>query len=291
MLRPRFQRTIRQPASVAGFGYWSGQDVRVEFRPAEAGTGIVFVRDDLGPEASLVARAEHRTDVPRRTNLCHQSVQFEMVEHAMAALAGLQIDNCIVGVDQPELPGLDGSAKAFVEALDSVGVVEQAVEVPQLEITEVVRLTDGESWVEARPVNDGSYRIRFELDYPFDAVIGRQSVETEVTPDLFRHHLSPCRTFVLEREAQALVQQGLGSRVTPQDLLMFSSTGPVQNELRFENECARHKALDLVGDLALTGCQIVGQVIAYRSSHKLNAALAKELTARFLTVAPLEASA
>ncbi|NOY42930.1 MAG: UDP-3-O-[3-hydroxymyristoyl] N-acetylglucosamine deacetylase [Planctomycetes bacterium] len=286
MLRSRRQRTICEPVSVEGFGYWRGHDVRVEFRPAPAGSGIVFVRDDIGPEARIAARAEYRIDVPRRTNLQFEGVQVEMVEHAMAALAGLQIDNCEVGVDQSEMPGCDGSSLAFVEALDSVGTVEQDAEVSLLEITEVVRLTDGEAWVEARPSAEGQYRIEFELDYPYDDVIGRQSVAMEVTPERFRRDLAPCRTFILEREAEALVQQGLGSRVTPQDLLIFSDEGPVDNELRFENECARHKALDLIGDLALAGGQIEGQIVAYRSSHKLNAALARELEVRFSSVAP-----
>lgn len=286
MLRSRLQRTISEPVAVEGFGYWSGLDVRVEFRPAPAGSGIVFVRDDIGLEARIAARAEYRIDVPRRTNLRLGGVLVEMVEHAMAALAGLQIDNCEVGVDQSEMPGCDGSSLAFVEAFDSVGTVEQDAEVSLLEITEVVRLTDGESWVEARPAVDGRYRIEFELDYPYDEVIGRQSVAMEVTPERFRRDLAPCRTFILEREAKALIQQGLGGRVTPQDLLIFSDDGPVENDLRFENECARHKALDLIGDLALAGSQIEGQIVAYRSSHKLNAALARELVERFSSVAP-----
>jgi len=291
MLQSRLQRTISQPVAVEGFGYWSGLDVRVEFRPASAGTGVVFVRDDIGPDARIAARAEYRVDVPRRTNLIQNGVQVEMVEHVMAALAGLQIDNCEVGVDQSEMPGCDGSSLAFVEALDSVDIVEQDAEVTRLEVTEVVRLSDGESWVEARPAVDGAYQIEFELDYPYDAVIGRQTVAMEVTPERFRRELAPCRTFVLEREAKALVQQGLGSRVTPRDLLMFTDHGLVENQLRFENECARHKTLDLIGDLALTGSQIVGQIVAHRSSHKLNAALAKELAGRYLSVAPLGVTA
>ncbi len=291
MLQPRLQRTISQPVTVEGFGYWTGRDVRVEFRPAEAGEGIVFVRDDIGSDARVEARAEYRADVPRRTNLCFEGVEAAMVEHAMAALAGLQIDNCEVGIDQAEMPGCDGSSLTFVEALDSVETVDQNAEVAQLEITEIVRLSDGESWIEARPVVDGGYRIEFELDYPYDAVIGRQSALIEVTPERFRQEIAPCRTFILEREAEALVRQGLGSRVTPSDLLMFSDHGLVGNELRFKNECARHKALDLIGDLALTGCQIVGHIVAHRSSHKLNAALARELVTRFSTVAPLGATA
>jgi len=289
---PRLQCTISQPVAVSGYGFWSGVPVRVEFRPAAAGRGVTFVRDDLGSQACVPARVEYRLDVPRRTNLRLGDVQVDMVEHILAALAGLQIDNCEVGVDAVEMPGCDGSSLAFVEALQSVGTVQLDEPACELEITETIRLSRGESWIEARPASRGEFRVEFQLDYPRDPVIGRQSVELEVTSETFCQELANCRTFVLEREARMMVQQGLGTHVSPQDLLVFNEQGPIDNALHFENECARHKALDLVGDLALTGCEIVGQVIAYRSSHMLNAALARELLSRSTAgVTPLRASA
>ena len=287
----RLQRTIRRPVTVAGFGFWSGRDVRLEFRPAPAGAGVTFVRDDIGPEARVPARVNHRTDVLRRTNLRRRGVEVEMVEHVLATMAGLKIDNCVIGVDQPEMPGCDGSALAFVQALDSVGTTEQEAEVPLLEITEEIRLGSDQSWIEAHPSPDGNYSVEFELDYPNDAVIGRQSAALDVTPDRFRSEIAPSRTFVLRREAEELIRRGLGSRVTPHDLLIFDEHGPVENQLRFDNECARHKALDVIGDMALTGCEISGHIVAYRSGHQLNAALAKDLITEFASFAPLRASA
>ncbi len=291
MLNSRVQHTISRPVEVAGFGYWSGQEVLVAFRPASVGAGITFVRDDLGPEARIPARVEHRLDVPRRTNLSLGDVKVEMVEHILAALAGLQIDNCEVGVDRAEMPGCDGSALAFVEALDSVGVEPQDAEVACLEVTEVVRLTSDEGWIEARPARDGKYSVEFEVDYPQDSVIGRQLAAVDVTPDRFRREIAACRTFVLQREAEAMVRRGLGSRVTPKDLLVFDERGPIENTLRFGNECARHKVLDVIGDMALTGCAIAGQIVAYRSGHKLNAALVEALVTRFAGMPPLRATA
>ncbi|MCG8451305.1 MAG: UDP-3-O-acyl-N-acetylglucosamine deacetylase [Pirellulales bacterium] len=287
----RLQQTISRPAIVSGYGYWSGNDVRVEFRPAEANAGITFVRDDLGSQARVPARAEYRMQVPRRTNLSYQGVQVEMVEHIMAALAGLQIDNCEVGVDQAEMPGCDGSSLAFVQALDAVGVVQQTAAAHRIEITESVRLASGASWIEAHPDPARKYSLEFELDYPHDAVIGQQAIAVEMTPDQFRREIAPCRTFVLQREAEAMIRQGLGKRVTPRDLLVFDEQGPVENVLRFENECARHKTLDVIGDMALTGCEIAGRIVAHRSSHQLNAALAGELVSRFATVQSLRATA
>ena len=291
MSYPRFQRTISQPVAVSGYGFWSGNPVQVEFRPAAVGSGITFVRDDLGPEVMIPATAEHRIDVPRRTNLSCAGVQVEMVEHILSALAGLQIDNCEVGVTAAEMPGCDGSALHFVQALDRAGREQQHESVQPLEVTERVRLTNGESWIEARPARGDAFRVEFRLDYPHDPSIGRQQVSLGVSPATFREELASCRTFVLKREADAMLKQGLGTHVTSQDLLVFDEQGPIDNPLRFANECARHKALDLIGDLALTGSQIVGHIVAYRSSHQLNAALATELLTQFSPATPLRASA
>ncbi len=285
------QRTVRRSVSVQGTGYWGGRLVNVEFRPASVDSGITFVRDDLGPAARVPARAEYRIDVPRRTNLNCQGVQVDMVEHILATLAGLRIDNCDVGVDQIEMPGCDGSSLDFVKAIDLVGGVEQAREVTRLEVLETVRHTCGDSWIEARPSHSGRYSVQFELDYPSDSVIGRQTARVNVTPEEFRREIAPCRTFVLQREAEEMVHRGLGTQVTPRDLLVFDDQGPIDNQLRFTNECARHKALDVIGDMALTGCEIVGQIVAHRSGHRLHAALAGELVERFKNAASLSASA
>jgi len=287
----RLQRTISRPVAVGGYGFWSGEPVQVEFRPAAADSGITFVRNDLSNQARIPAKIEHRLDVARRSNLSCDGATVEMVEHILAALAGLQIDNCEIRVDSAEMPGCDGSSQAFVQALDAVGVEEQPEKVRQLVITEPVRLQKGKSWIEALPATHARLRVEFQLDYPDDPIIGRQSISLAISPDSFRQELAPCRTFVLEREADAMIRQGLGKHVTPQDLLLFGKYGPVENRLRFENECARHKTLDLMGDLALTGCEIVGQVIAYRSSHQLNAALASELVWQFSERMPLRATA
>lgn len=286
----RQQRTIRRTVAVLGFGYYSGKDVRVEFRPAPAGAGITFVREDLGFGARIPARCENRYEVPRRTCLRVGNAQVEMVEHILATLAGLQIDNCEIGVDQAEMPGCDGSAMAFVAAVESVGAVEQAAEVNRLEITEHVTMSSGDSHIEAFPASGDSYTLDYTVDYPNDPVIGYQVASFDITPELFRDEIAPCRTFVLQREADELLRAGLGKRVRSHDLLIFDEQGPVNNRLRFENECARHKALDVIGDLALTGCEIAGRVVAHRSGHRLNAAFAQELVSRFAGVA-LKASA
>jgi UDP-3-O-[3-hydroxymyristoyl] N-acetylglucosamine deacetylase len=286
----RLQRTIRRPVAVLGFGYHTGQDVRVEFRPAPVGAGITFVREDLGLDARVAAYCDNRIEVPRRTCLEVDGVRVEMVEHILAALAGLQVDNCEIRIDRPEMPGCDGSAMAFVAAVESVGTVEQGAEVNRLEITEHVSVSHGDMIIEAFPSPSDSYSVEYTVDYPQDPVIGYQVAHVEVTPEIFREEIAPCRTFVLQREADEMLRAGLGKRVGSHDLLIFGDHGPVNNRLRFDNECARHKALDVIGDLALTGCEIVGHVVAYRSGHRLNAAFAQELLRRFASVT-LKASA
>ena len=273
----RYQNTIAEPVTVSGFGYWSGLDVRVEFRPAPAGSGVVFVRTDLGCPRRIRAVVANRVEVPRRTTLRTPTATVEMVEHVMASLAGLQIDNCEIWVDRAEMPGCDGSSRSFVDALRSTRRVRQAAPRQTVTVTETVRVGDDICWVEARPANTAGLSIRYLLDYGNEGPIGRQTIDVVLTPRTFDEELASARTFVLKHEAEWLREQGLGERVTCNDLLVFNDVGPVGNRLRFHDECVRHKTLDLIGDLALAGCDIEGRIVAYRSGHRLNAELVRTL--------------
>ncbi len=288
LVRP--QQTIASRASVAGFGYWSGKDVRIEFRPAPIGAGVTFVRSDLGPAARIPASIGHRVDCPRRTNLRRGDASVDMVEHVLAALAGLEIDNCDVWTNQPEMPGVDGSAAPFVDALLRAQVVAQSAPANVLEVTRPIRVGDDDCWFEARPATDGRCHVEFHLEYDNCPAIGRQVARAAVTPEVFRRELAPCRTFVLASEAEQMRSQGLGERVTSRDLLVFDDAGPIDNRLRFPNECARHKALDVLGDLALAGVRLVGRFVACRSGHRLHAELTRQLAQR-IAAAPLRATA
>ena len=262
---------------MAGFGYWSGQDVTVEFRPAAPGAGIAFVRGDLTGSPAIPAAAERRVEVPRRTTLAAGSASVEMVEHILAALFSLGIDNCEIHVTAQEMPGCDGSALPFVEAIAAAGIVEQPAVRRRLIVTDVTRVGNEESWVEARPSTSGELQVKYRLDYGPQSAIGRQTIELAVDVKTFCRELAPARTFLLEEEAQWLKSRGLGTRVTNRDLLVYGPEGVIENELRYADECVRHKALDLVGDLALAGCPVIGQIAAYKSGHRLNAELVKVL--------------
>lgn len=279
MYTARNQRTIAAPAVVRGVGYWSGEDVRVEFRAAPADTGIVFVRGDLPNAPRIPATVEHRIEMPRRTVLQRGDASVEMIEHIMAALVGLQVDNCEIWVDRTEMPGCDGSCLPFVEAIKAVGIVEQNAVRRQQVIRRTIRLGGPESWVEARPCCSGQTVLKYELDYGSGNSIGRQSLEVSLSPRHFHMNLAPSRTFVLESEAAAMKAQGLGQRATFKDLLVFGANGPIGNPLRFPDECVRHKLADLIGDLALAGCDLIGRFTAFRSGHRLNAELVRAIVA------------
>ena len=281
-MSPVFDRSLRQQstlvdcATVSGFGYWSGEDVRLEFRPAAVNTGITFVREDLPGAPRIPARVHLRDDKPRRTNLEFDSHCVEMVEHVMAALAGLQIDNCEVWTTASEMPGCDGSSLPFAKALKAAGRQLLSAPQPRFVVSEVVRVGDHESWLEARPASQGM-TVEYHLDYGQDSSLTAQSACQLVNSSSFLETLAPARTFVLQHEADHLRSLGLGLRVTSQDLLVFGPDGPIENHLRFADECARHKALDMVGDMALCGVELVGHFIAHRSGHRLNAELGSRL--------------
>jgi UDP-3-O-[3-hydroxymyristoyl] N-acetylglucosamine deacetylase len=263
---------------VTGFGYWSGLDVHVEFHPAPADAGIVFVRRDLEPPFRIPATVYNRIEIPRRTTLAVAGVRVDMVEHIMAALAGLRIDNCEVWVDQPEMPGCDGSSLPFVEVLRNAGIVSQCAVRQQHRIDRRIRVGDDSCWVEVRPHSHDGLCLQCLIDYGPSGPIGRQAFQLLVTPESFAGELAAARTFLLEQEAAWLRSQGLGLRVTSRDLLVFNERGPVDNPLRFADECVRHKTLDLVGDLALAGVDLIGQVTAHCSGHRLNAELVAALS-------------
>lgn len=277
MLPDGRQRTLARTAAVSGFGYWSGQDVHVEFRPAPPDTGVVFVRGDYETPVKIPALVENRVESPRRTELRAGGVSVAMVEHILAALSGLQIDNCEVWVDAEEMPGCDGSSLPFVEALLGAGIEQQASPRTYLVVRDITRIGNEDAWIEARPGRPGELSVKYRLDYGRENPIGRQTLAMTLSPEAFQRELAPCRTFLLKAEAEWLQSQGLGQRATTSDVLVFGDEGPIDNPLRFPDECVRHKVLDLVGDLALAGCQFVGQVTAHRSGHRLNADLVRVL--------------
>lgn len=277
MQRNRLQTTIRQAVQLGGRGYWNGRDVQLEFRPAEENTGITFIRKDCPNRPRIQANVLNRVKGPRRTTLVSGGTCVEMVEHVLAALAGMRIDNCEIHVDQAEMPGCDGSADAFVRSLLQAGIEQQASPKTVWSIRDVIRVGNEHSWIQCEPSPTGNMELGYQLHY-WQPSIGRQEFSCVNTPEIFQKEIARARTFLLQSEANLLQQQGLGLHVSYDEILVFEdSFGPIGNELRFSNECARHKVLDMIGDFALVGADIEGRFTAYRSGHHLNSQMANAL--------------
>ena len=276
----RRQQTICTTVDVQGTGYITGKQVRLRFRPASVDTGVVFVRTDLGAHACIPARYEQVTGTARRTTIGQPPVAVTLVEHVLAALSGLRIDNCLVEIDGPEPPGLDGSAQAFVNALLEAGTDTQSAQRPIWSVAQPVIYQTPDATIGLHPAERPELRISYLLDYGPESSIQWQISTQTITPGSFASQLASCRTFLTEDEAVALRNQGLGSRTAVTDLVVFGRRGPISNRLRFANEPARHKILDIIGDLSLIGCDLYGHIVAFRSGHPHNVELLRLLSHR-----------
>jgi UDP-3-O-[3-hydroxymyristoyl] N-acetylglucosamine deacetylase len=270
MQQIRFQQTIEHMAQVSGRGYWSGRPVTLSFLPSKPNSGIVFKRVDLPGRPEIQAIASNRRDTNLRTTLVNQACHVEMVEHVMATLHALEIDNCIVECNEPEMPGMDGSALSFAIALERAGIRKQPGRSRDVTLKMPVRVGTDSQWIMAVPSQDPGLTLQYQLDYGPESCIPTSTTTYKLDRNSFTQEIAAARTFVTESEARSLQAQGVASHVTYRDLLVFGELGPIDNSLRFEDECSRHKLLDLIGDLALSGLRVQGKIIAHRSGHILN---------------------
>lgn len=274
----RRQRTIARVATVKGVGLFHGADVTLRLQPAPENHGIAFERTDLRDAAIVPALIDYVVPQPRRTVLAHREATVETVEHVLAALAGLQVDNCLVQLNGPEPPAGDGSAQHFVDAVVDAGIVEQSAVRRRLLVQNKAHIfsLDHREEITALPSPLGRYRLSYLLDYGHPH-LPPQKAAIEVTPQTFLDAIAFARTFVLEEEVAALQARGFGRRMTPRNLLVFGADGPIDNRMHTADECARHKLLDCIGDLALLGCDLCVDVIARRSGHRHNRELVRDL--------------
>jgi UDP-3-O-[3-hydroxymyristoyl] N-acetylglucosamine deacetylase/3-hydroxyacyl-[acyl-carrier-protein] dehydratase len=264
---------------LAGRGLFTGEQVVMRFKPADADTGIVFVRLDQNPPIEVPAVVDNVAKRLRRTSIRNGTVQIETIEHCMSALAGLGIDNIYIELNANEVPAFDGSCQPFVEKLKEAEIVEQEKPREIYRISDTIRVTEGSSYVMVTPGDEGKdvLDIIYDLNYGSDSPIGRQILNIQLTPSIFEDQVASSRTFILQEEAEQFRAAGLGPHLTYQDILVFGPEGPIENKLRFPDECVRHKILDLIGDLFLFGKFIVGHVFARQSGHALNHELVRKL--------------
>ena len=275
------QTTIAKRAVLLGFGFWTGTDITVEFLPAPPGSGIYFVRTDLPSAPPIPALVTHRVDKPRQTSLAAEGAQVDMVEHLLAAVRAMGVSNLEIRVSSAEMPGFDGSARPFALALKEAGKQEQRVPQPVRVVRNTYRFGDDQRWIEISPPQGMNALYRYEIDYTgadgAHSGIGSQFFESTLTEETFLDQIASARTFLLESEAQQLRAAGLCQRVQYSDVLVFGQNGPIENHLLWENECARHKVLDMIGDFSLADTPILGTFRARRTGHSQNAAALREL--------------
>ncbi|MHC4475890.1 MAG: UDP-3-O-acyl-N-acetylglucosamine deacetylase [Planctomycetota bacterium] len=273
----KLQTTIKSETKISGKGLFGGKDAKVTFRPASPDSGVVFVRTDTPEPVRIGAVAPNIAERSRRTTLKKGPFSIETVEHCLATVSALGIDNLTIEVEGLELPAPDCSCAEYFKVLSRTGVVEQEVGRREFVIREPVTITAGDASIYALPYSDDGLNITYDLDYGGHTGIGRQTLSFRVTPEGFEKNLASARTFLLEAEAKQFQTRGMGTHLSPRDLLVISSDGPIKNNFRFPNECVRHKVVDLIGDLALVGRAVRGRIVAYKAGHSLNQQLARKL--------------
>lgn len=272
------QRTISRELNLKGVGLHTANKVSVTFKPADADTGINFIRVDLPERPVIKACVDSLLPPdfsPRRTSIGTDAVNVQTIEHLMAALAGLGIDNIGIEIDNNEVPGLDGSSLNFLEVIEKAGIKEQEKERRFYSIKEPIFVEEDGSSIMAVPSDN--FRISYTLNYDH-SVLKTDFMELNLSPDAFKKEIASARTFCLEEEANELQRQGMGRGANYENTLVVGKNGVIKNKLRFQDEFVRHKMLDLIGDLYLIGSPIKGHIIALRSGHSLNLKLSKKLS-------------
>jgi UDP-3-O-[3-hydroxymyristoyl] N-acetylglucosamine deacetylase / 3-hydroxyacyl-[acyl-carrier-protein] dehydratase len=268
------RQTIGRTASVSGIGLHLGQQVTLTFEPAPSNTGVVFVRGDRDGAMPVQALATIAELADRRTQLGVGDNAFHTVEHVLAAVGALQIDDLRIVMDAAEPPIADGSASAFIEALISAGIVAHGGPARYLCVAAPMRVVDGESVYEATP----SSRMQLDVSIAFPhPLIGVQAIALAVTPESFTRELASARTFGFVHEVEALRASGLIQGASTANAVVLDADGLYDSTLRWPDEFVRHKALDCVGDLALAGARVRGHIRAFRPSHKGTVLFVREL--------------
>jgi UDP-3-O-[3-hydroxymyristoyl] N-acetylglucosamine deacetylase/3-hydroxyacyl-[acyl-carrier-protein] dehydratase len=273
-----FQKTIETEVKTKGVGLHSGKSVSVTLKPSLPDAGINFVRVDLPGSPVIkghVTKLVDLTKSPRRTTVSQGEAEVQTIEHFMAALAGLGIDNITIEIDGDEMLGLDGSAADYVDLLLKAGIdVQEDSSRRSFSITEPVWIEEDSASLVILPADD--FRISYTLNYPLP-MLHSQHVTLSLNDGVFKSDIAPARTFCLESETKALISQGMGKGATYENTLVIGQKGVIKNKVRFPDEFTRHKILDLIGDLYLLGMPLKGHVIAIRSGHPLNLRLLQKV--------------
>ena len=268
------QKTIAKDVGIEGIGIHSGKEVKVTLKPSLAGSGINFIRTDLKNHPVIPAHVSKIMLRPRRTSIGKNGIEIHTIEHLMAALAGLGIDNLIVELNSDELPGLDGSSLGFVKAIKKAGIIEQETPKKYFYIREPSWIIKNDASIIILPSDE--FRVSYTLNYNHP-LLKAQYISLVLGEETFEKELASSRTFCLEKEVEALKKQGLGKGANFKNTLVVGDKGVINNKLRFEDEFVRHKVCDVIGDFYLLGRPLKGHIIAVKSGHPLNIKLLQRI--------------
>jgi len=296
-----YQKTLKDKVTLDGVGLHTGNLVRLTFKPAPEDTGFIFVRSDLNPSVEIPADIQYVNNTDRGTNLEKDGAKIQTSEHVLAALVGMGVDNCYIELDAAESPIMDGSSKFFVEAIESVGVETQSKLRYEYVVTELISYKDEESGSEITLIPSDEYQVTTMVDFE-TKVLGTQNASLDSISE-FKENIAPSRTFSFLHELETLLENGLikGGDLNNaivyvdkplsesnmvrlkeafgKDKIAVKPNGILDNlSLHFSNEAARHKLLDVIGDLALVGVPIRGKVFAHKPGHKVNANFSRKLS-------------
>lgn len=275
------QLTLKAPATLQGTSLFTAAPSRCTIHPADTNTGISFIHNNseirVHPD-SISREPVHPVFAsipPRCSALTNGSTTIWLVEHILSAFAGHGITNARVELDHHELPIFDGSALLFANAIRKVGIESQDASIEPIRLTQPIRVEHNDSWITATPSDTPTYQ--YTIDYGSDSPITSATVQWNNDPEDYTHRVARARTFCLDHEAEALASAGLFKHLDFTDMLVLGPNGPIDNTLRDPHECAHHKLLDLIGDVALLGSPIMAQIEAHKSGHALAHTLVQEI--------------
>ena len=271
------QRTLRNPIKAVGIGLHTGKNINMELLPSDINTGISFIRTDIDPENVISASAENVGDTTLSTALVKDDIKISTIEHLLSAIAGLGVDNCLIKVDVPEIPIMDGSSSPFVFLIQSAGIEEQDSLKKFIKVKKEISVTRGDAYAKIKPFNGFKVSYKVDFDHPVHKGLPSESI-IDFSTTSFVKEVCRARTFGNARDLEELRSQNLALGASISNAIAFGDDKILNEEgLRFNDEIVKHKMLDAIGDLYLLGHNLIGEFSGFKSGHALNNQLLKKI--------------
>jgi len=271
------QRTLRNPIKAVGIGLHTGKNINMELLPSDVNTGISFIRTDIDPENVISASAENVGDTTLSTALVKDDIKISTIEHLLSAIAGLGVDNCLIKVDGPEIPIMDGSSSPFVFLIQSAGIEEQDSLKKFIKVKKEISVTRGDAYAKIKPFNGFKVSYKVDFDHPVHKGLPSESI-IDFSTTSFVKEVCRARTFGNARDLEELRSQNLALGASISNAIAFGDDKILNEEgLRFNDEIVKHKMLDAIGDLYLLGHNLIGEFSGFKSGHALNNQLLKKI--------------